>query len=362
MVVWAIGLGLTALVVYVVLRPLGQTAVAQDVDHETAVYADQLREIEQDLERELISDEQADDGRRELARRLAARQAAPANTGASGSVGTHRRLLTLIGLVSIPLITLAVYVTNGSPRVPGAPLYSRVAEVEQAKEAQDYEAAIASLEKIMAEQPDQPEGWRLLGQGYSNLGRIDDAVVAYRRATVLDDAHAAGWADFGEILFIALRGEVSPEGRAAFETARALDAEAPKPHYYLAIGDLHQGKYKDAIAGFELLLAKQGLGEPLREVINKHLTQARAGLADPASVDAAQTEGAAENDMIRGMVTGLAERLASEPDDLDGWLRLIRSYRVLQDPEKATEALARAKQHFADDAAAVTRLEAELNN
>ena len=43
--------------------------------------------------------------------------------------------------------------------------------------------------------------------------------------------------------------------------------------------------------------------------------------------------------MIRGMVEGLASRLQEEPNNLDGWLRLIRSYSVLGDKEKATEAL-----------------------
>ena len=42
--------------------------------------------------------------------------------------------------------------------------------------------------------------------------------------------------------------------------------------------------------------------------------------------------------MIEGMVASLAKRLESEPDDVDGWLRLIRSYVVLGRAEDAADA------------------------
>ena len=46
---------------------------------------------------------------------------------------------------------------------------------------------------------------------------------------------------------------------------------------------------------------------------------------------------------IRSMVSGLAERLEDEPDDLDGWLRLGRAYIVLGDTEAALQAYQSAK-------------------
>ena len=48
-------------------------------------------------------------------------------------------------------------------------------------------------------------------------------------------------------------------------------------------------------------------------------------------------------EMIRGMVQRLADRLAETPDDLAGWQRLERAYRVLGDTEKADEAAAQVK-------------------
>ena len=46
--------------------------------------------------------------------------------------------------------------------------------------------------------------------------------------------------------------------------------------------------------------------------------------------------------MIQAMVDGLAQRLQSNPNDLEGWKRLGRSYLVLNDPVRAQEAYSHA--------------------
>jgi cytochrome c-type biogenesis protein CcmH/NrfG len=50
--------------------------------------------------------------------------------------------------------------------------------------------------------------------------------------------------------------------------------------------------------------------------------------------------------MVQGMVEGLAARLAENPDDPAGWRRLIRSYAVLDEQDKAREALTTALDTF----------------
>ena len=62
--------------------------------------------------------------------------------------------------------------------------------------------------------------------------------------------------------------------------------------------------------------------------------------------------------MIRGMVERLAERLKENKSDLEGWLRLIRSYAVLKETEKAQDAAATARQQFASDAKALEQIDA----
>ena len=60
---------------------------------------------------------------------------------------------------------------------------------------------------------------------------------------------------------------------------------------------------------------------------------------------------------IHRMVDGLAERLKSNGADIEGWLRLVRAYRVLDEQEKAAVALADARRNFASDPTATKRLD-----
>ena len=48
--------------------------------------------------------------------------------------------------------------------------------------------------------------------------------------------------------------------------------------------------------------------------------------------------------MIRGMVDGLAARLEANPNDVDGWLRLSRSYGVLGESAKSIDAARKARE------------------
>jgi cytochrome c-type biogenesis protein CcmH len=50
---------------------------------------------------------------------------------------------------------------------------------------------------------------------------------------------------------------------------------------------------------------------------------------------------------IRGMVASLAARLEAQPDDPEGWVRLVRSYAVLGDSLRRDAALAKAQARYA---------------
>ncbi|MGB7616345.1 MAG: c-type cytochrome biogenesis protein CcmI, partial [Pseudolabrys sp.] len=56
------------------------------------------------------------------------------------------------------------------------------------------------------------------------------------------------------------------------------------------------------------------------------------------------------NEMIRGMVARLADRLKRDGSDFDGWLQLMRSYVVLGERDKAIRAAADARQAIGSDA------------
>ena len=63
------------------------------------------------------------------------------------------------------------------------------------------------------------------------------------------------------------------------------------------------------------------------------------------------------NTMIRGMVARLAERLKQDGSDVEGWLRLLRSYTVLGDKDQARAAAAEARRALASDPAKLRKVD-----
>jgi len=64
---------------------------------------------------------------------------------------------------------------------------------------------------------------------------------------------------------------------------------------------------------------------------------------------------------IQGMVDALAARLKQDGSDADGWVRLIRSYKVLGDSAKADAAAADAQRALAGDPAKLQQFNAALS-
>ena len=64
--------------------------------------------------------------------------------------------------------------------------------------------------------------------------------------------------------------------------------------------------------------------------------------------------------MIQSMVDRLAARLKQDGSDLDGWVRLVRSYKILGEPDKARAAAADARQALMGDPGKLQQLNAAL--
>lgn len=107
-----------------------------------------------------------------------------------------------------------------------------------------------------------------------------------------------------------------------------------------AAAALVQGR--EHFAGAPFVLAK--MDEAAEEL--GLAARAPRGPSDAEVAAAGEMTQQERDEMVRGMVAGLAERLESEPQDLEGWLMLIRSYAVLQDPQAARQAVADARRAF----------------
>lgn len=145
----------------------------------------------------------------------------------------------------------------------------------------------------------------------------------------------------------------------------ALDPKNPRADYYLGLAQLQSGDREGALKRWKALLEDTPADAPWHAGLEQAIAQASAPSApgpDADAVAAAQDmTPQARQQMIEGMVGRLADQLAQKPDDLDGWLRLIRAYQVLGQKDKAVAALASARSHFRNDKTALMRLDEAQN-
>jgi cytochrome c-type biogenesis protein CcmH len=362
MTLWFVFALMTAAAIFAVLLPLGLGRGARTGGSETAVYKDQLLEIDRDLAAGLIAPVEAEAARVEIGRRLllAADQERDQPVRSSRAL---RRSTAVLALVGLPVLAVAIYLPLGSPGLPDFPLAARS---RAPGAAQPLENLVAQVEQHLEKNPSDGRGWNVLAPVLSRLGRYDDAVRAYRNSIAYGGDGADKRADLGEAMTAAAGGVVTADAKAEFDRALALNADEAKASYFIGVAALQDGRGAEAASIWRALLAKAPADAPWRPLVEASLARVD-GSSAPALSDDAVTAAKGMNEagrdaMIRGMVERLATRLKQNGDDVEGWLRLVRAYMVMGDREKARGALADARQAVGNDAERLKLLNDGLKN
>jgi cytochrome c-type biogenesis protein CcmH len=325
--------------------------------HDVEVYRDQLAELARDAAGGLISPSDADYARAEIGRRLLAASDTLAASGARDSENQRRRtplVFAIILLLVVPVTGVAFYSRIGHPELPDQPLAARLANP-----GSDINIMIARVEAQLAANPDDGAGWEVIAPVYLSNRRPADAANAWKNAIRVLGATPARLGNMAEALVVAASGEVTLEAAKVFAEVLTLDPKDARARFYLANRLEQTGSLAEAEAGFKALMADSPKDAPWAGIVNDHLAFIRRELAsatpgavapgnpDEADFKAAEGMSAADRQqMISTMVEGLDARLTADPDNFEGWMRLVRSYMVLGEPDKAKDALARGLRAF----------------
>ncbi|MGO6817864.1 c-type cytochrome biogenesis protein CcmI [Rhizobium brockwellii] len=359
MLFWILVAALTAALAVILLYPLlrGAKAAENIRAGEAAVYRDQLRELDRDLDGGLITPEEADYARAEIGRRLIAVSAdEPAETL---KPARHHRFTEAFVLLVLPVLGLCLYLTTGRPDLPSQPLEARLENP-----GNDVAVLITKAERHLAEKPDDGKGWDVLAPIYFRTMRVNDAQLAYRNAIRLLGPSPVRLDGLAETLMAVSDGVVTEEARQVLEQSLTLEPDNPRARFYIALSMEQAGRPDEARQAFEALAKQSPADAPWLPLVNEHIAMnggAKAG-ADPAApgadpsapgnptqqdVAAAETMNAGDRQqMIRGMVESLDAKLSEDPNNFEGWMRLVRSYAVLNDKDRAVGALKRGLAAF----------------
>jgi cytochrome c-type biogenesis protein CcmH len=355
---------MTAAAVFAVIWPLLRRDIVARSGSDIAVYRDQLDELDRDVASGLIGKSEADAARVEISRRLLAAadaaQAGPVATSPA-AVACRRRAVFLAAFALLPAGAVGLYFQLGSPEL--ATVTVAAERTAPAGQQTSVEALVASVEAHLQRNPKDGRGWQVLAPVYMQIGRYTDSVNAWRNALQLLGDEADREANLGEALMAEANGIVTTDAKAAFVRAFTLDSTSVSARYYLGIAAEQDGDRENAAKIMRQLIADapadaHWVGDvriALARIEGKTAAP-RAGQAAPITKQPPEQQ----STMIRGMVERLAARLKENGADPDGWIRLVRSYKVLGEADKARSAIADAHRALTGDSDKLQRFNAAL--
>lgn len=373
--IWVLIALLAVIAVAALVRPLLKQPieVASRAAYDRTIFEDQLKEVDRDVERGVLTPAEAEAARIEIQRRiLGAAKLPEATLNTTGPV-MRKTTIAAVG-IAVPVFAALIYFSVGSPFGARTPTADEpgMAEINQ---------MVDGLAAKVKENPKDADGVGMLARSYLQLGRYDDAVAQFKQLTVLAPG-GVNFAAYGEALAIANKNKVTKDSHDAFVKALVLDRGEPRARFYLGMEQLDKNEAKNAIAIWRDLLKEAPEGANWGVMVKEQLDSAAANAGvevasiapkhalelvpqdelSLAKVQTAGTPGALANalpaqntdpskdnglpkemqEQVNGMVASLAERLAKEPGDYNGWLMLGRSYTVLKNLKGAKDAYDKA--------------------
>lgn len=372
-------------------RDAGEVSATFDVQ----VYRDQLSGVERDLERGVVTPEEAARIKVEVSRRLLdADKAVQATADVTGA--PRLASYAAIAVVAVTLVSgVGVYQRIGQPGYPDLPLKLRIENAQEHRRARPNQAAVeatippmieeveprhkALVERLrvaVAEHPNDLKGQHLLVTNEAALGNYIAAYQAQIRVIEIKDTHvlAKDLSELAEWMIIAAGGYVSPEAESALKRALERDPNDGKARYYSGLMFYQNGRPDMAFKLWRQLLDRSAPSDPWVGPIRGQIEDAAAwagvnytlpemapALAGPDADALAAASDMTDEErqaMIGGMVAQLSERLASEGGSAQEWAQLIGALGVLGETDRAQAIWAEAQNVFAADTTALAMVRA----
>ncbi len=386
MVFWGLAILMTAVVGGLIVTGMLRRPepVAAPEHHDIDVYRDQLKDIDREVARGVLAEEEAERVRVEVSRRiLAADRAHQAEDTAPGQPGRTTSFVAA-GVVMLAIVggSAALYLRLGAPGYPDLPIQTRLAAIAEAKRARPLQAAaeaqvgdatsrlsqadpayvklVERLRLALKDRPNSLEGHIRLVQAEANLGNYSAAAKAQAKVISLKgkDATAGDYRDQAELMILAAGGYVSPEAESALTQSLTRDRTDGAARYYSGLLFYQTGRPDRAFRLWRDLLEEAKPGDPWIVPVRALIEDAAKRAGIPYTLPDANTA-AGQDQMIRGMVERLSTRLATEGGSAEEWARLIRAYGVLGEKEQAAAIWANAQQVFAQSPEALDKIRVE---
>ena len=408
MTFWLFTIGLSSVIAGFFILVLRSGRAQQDGSaSEVSFYKAQLADVERDAARGIIDPQDAQQMHAEIARRILRLDGLQSDAAHAAPLKQH----TIPGLfLALALIggSHLLYLHLGSAFYPNLPQAERIARATlllenrpslaeyassfapqtQARQiSEDYSSLVAELRSAIADNPSDLKGLRLLArveaglQNYSAASDIQSRVLSQLGA----QATADDYLDYAELLILSVGGYVAPEAEIALRAALKQDPKNGGVLYYIGLMFNQNDRPDIAFKLWRDLLLKSPQNAPWIDPIRSQIqevafyagvnnftlpeqlpttavTPVAPALSDDTMASAAQLNPKERDNMVKGMVAKLSQRLQDTGGPAEDWARLISAYGVLGDDTAVQNTYQLAVTEFATDPAALALLQNALKS
>jgi len=257
----------------------GQDRDAQNV----RIARERLQELKAEFERGVLNDADYENARQELEQALLvdvedeAPAAAPAIPNRSG------RVTLLVLLVAIPALTVWGYLQLGTPQILTSAVPQGVAGNNQAagsvvEQTASFEEMVTRLVERLQREPDNAEGWFMLGRSYMTLGRYNEAAEAFRHANELVSDNPNILLRYADALAMAQGGKLTGKPFTLIKQALRVNPDDATGLWLAGIGYEEAGDHKQAILHWHKLLPQLETDPESAQEVRKMIAEAEAKL------------------------------------------------------------------------------------
>ena len=408
MTFWLFTIGLSSVIAGFFILVLRSGRAQQDGSaSEISFYKAQLADVERDAARGIIDPQDAQQMHAEIARRILRLDGLQSDAAHAAPLKQHIIPGLFLALALIGGSHL-LYLHLGSAFYPNLPQAERIARATlllenrpslaeyassfapqtQARQiSEDYSSLVAELRSAIADNPSDLKGLRLLArveaglQNYSAASDIQSRVLSQLGA----QATADDYLDYAELLILSVGGYVAPEAEIALRAALKQDPKNGGVLYYIGLMFNQNDRPDIAFKLWRDLLLKSPQNAPWIDPIRSQIqevafyagvnnftlpeqlpttavTPVAPALSDDTIESAAQLSPKERDNMVKGMVAKLSQRLQDKGGPAEDWARLISAYGVLGDDTAVQNTYQLAVTEFATDPAALALLQNALKS
>lgn len=307
---WAVAALALVLVLASLFRPFLLKASAAGISRRqlnTAIFRDQLARLEKDRADNMIAQEDYEQARAELQRRVID------DTNEADDAATLRapkKTMLAIGLV-LPVVAIALYALLGSPATlePNGP--------QHAATAQDMDRLVVGLAQKLEKEPENLQGWAMLARSYKMLGRNVEAEQAFVRAGAFLDNDAQLLAIYADLAATNANGEFAGKPTQLIEKALRVDPQNAMALWLAGTAAFRGGQFDSAIRIWERLTQQVEPDSDDSRMLQESINAAYAALGKTAPKASAKALPVQKPEASAGGTSGKAGAAASVSGQVD---------------------------------------------